>query len=587
MSQTKTRTRRDFLKGAAVAGGAVSLGACVNSTQNSATATTATHKYTPSFYPKHNERTKGWLRFIWQKATFQDDWGYSGAEERPWGINLPRGNIDWEYDGNGPHPWWDQYTAAPMLSYPRFDLADSSYGVMLMADQTPAWREVYARIMDELATRHTAYWAAIDWNTFIGESPDRKNYPAAIMGSWPERVRGSYDAPGWTANGVQPWGLQPDPIGADGNLFFRGWLNLILSIYKYVSGDNKWEQPWQIAGYENQQFEWTQPKIVDHLRQQYTDHPEGPHCENTKIWPFCNAAAGLGMYLSDQLGMTMYYDPLADFKINLPGTAGPGGGVAFYLMPQSTEIATQIYEATANAQGWRDPRREIQPNALGLVMARALGDHTAVSRLSAAAERYSEPRWFGDDMDKFGWWFNYGEPWPRGQGSGQLMISEIAEGSWIDAFKVKHLDKYTAPTLEGVDYPNLGVDSAWNDKDNGVLNIGTYVGDRNLAGQQTSWRITNLPNANEAVVICDGATISDVEIVDGNTIRVPTDLGQHQYQIYTGYFGQELAVTRPDSMSVANAATVDATKRTAEQNARAAESVMASGAAQCPCCPSV
>ena len=617
MSRTQTRTRRDFLKSAAVAGGAVSLGACVNSTQNSATATTATHKYTPSFYPKHNERTKGWLRFIWQKATFQDDWGYSGAEERPWGINLPRGNIDWEYDGNGPHPWWDQYTAAPMLSYPRFDLADSSYGVMLMADQTPAWREVYARIMDELATRHTAYWAAIDWNTFIGESPDRKNYPAAIMRSWPERVRGSYDAPGWTANGVQPWGLQPDPIGADGNLFFRGWLNLILSIYKYVSGDNKWEQPWQIAGYENQQFEWTQPKIVDHLRQQYTDHPEGPHCENTKIWPFCNAAAGLGMYLSDQLGvtnsygvfenwvefmrdnymgindqqqiewMTMYYDPLADFKINLPGTAGPGGGVAFYLMPQSTEIATQIYEATANAQGWRDPRREIQPNALGLVMARALGDHTAVSRLSAAAERYSEPRWFGDDMDKFGWWFNYGEPWPRGQGSGQLMISEIAEGNWIDAFKVQHLDKYTAPTLEGVDYPNLGVDSAWNDKDNGVLNIGTYVGDRNLAGQQTSWRITNLPNANEAVVICDGATISDVEIVDGNTIRVPTDIGQHQYQIYTGYFGQELAVTRPDSMSVANAATVAATKRTAEQNARAAESVIASGAAQCPCCPSV
>lgn len=617
MSQTNTKTRRDFLKSAAVAGGAVSLGACVNSTQNSATATTATHKYTPSFYPKHNERTKGWLRFVWQKATFQDDWAYTGEEERPWGINLPRGNIDWEYDGNGPHPWWDQYTGAPLLSYPRFDLADSSYAVMLMADQTPAWREVYTRIMDELATRHTAYWAAIDWNTFIGESPDRQNYAAATMRSWPERVRGSYDAPGWTANGVEPWGLQPDPIGADGNLFFRGWLNLILSIYKYVSGDNKWEQPWQIAGYENQQFEWTQPKIVEHLHKQYTDHPEGPHCENTKIWPFCNAAAGLGMYLSDQLGMTnshgvfenwvefmrdnyigindqkqiewmtMYYDPLADFKINLPGTAGPGGGVAFYLMPQSTEIATQIYEGTATAQGWRDPKREIQPNALGLVMAKALGDHTAVSRLSAAAERYSEPRWFGDDMDKFGWWFNYGEPWPRGQGSGQLMISEIAEGSWIDAFKVKHLDKYTAPTLEGVDYPNLGVDTAWNDKDNGVLNIGTYVADRNLAGQQTSWRITNLPNASEAVVICDGATISDVEIVDGNTIRVPTDIGQHQYQIYTGYFGQEVAAIRSESMSVANASIVAATMQTAEQNARAAESVMASGAAQCPCCPSV
>ena len=623
MSQNKSKSRREFLKGAAVIGGAATLSACasspLSSPQNSSLLARATPKYTPSFYPKHNERTKGWLKFIWEKANFPDDWSYTGEEERPWGINLPRGEIDWNYDGNGPHPWWDQYTAAPMLSYPRFDLSDSSYGVMLMADQTPAWREVYTRIMDELATRHTAYWAAIDWNTFIGPSPDRANYGPTTPGFqlWPERVRGNYDSPGWTANGVEPWGLQPDPIGADGNLFFRGWLNLVLSIYKYVSGDDKWEQPWQIAGYENEHFEWTQPRIVEHLYKQYTEHPEGPHCENTKIWPLCNSAAGLGMYLSDQLGMTnahgafenwvefmrdnymavndsgqiewmtMFYDPLADFKVNIPGTAGAGAGTAFYLLPQSTEIATQIYEAAANAQGWRDPKREIRPSALGMVMAKALGDHTALSRLSAAAERYSEPRWFGEDRDKFGWWFNNDEPWPRGQSSAQMMISEIAEGNWIDAFKVKHLDKYTAPTLEGVDYPKLGVDTAWNDKDNGVLHIGTYVAERNSAGQQTSWRITNLPRANEAVVLCDGTTVSNVEIIDGNTIRVPTDIGQHQYQVVTGYFGQELVLSKPDPTSVANASAIVATRLTAEQSAKAAESVMVSGAANCPCCTGV
>ena len=175
--------------------------------------------------------------------------------------------------------------------------------------------------------------------------------------------------------------------------------------------------------------------------------------------------------------------------------------MAFYLLPQSPEIATILYDTSANAQGWRDPRREIRPSASGLTIAKALGDHTAVARLSAAAERYNEPRFFGEDMDRFGWWFNNGEPWPRGQSSAQMMISEIAEGNWADAFKVKHMDKYNAPTLEGVDYPNLGVDQAWNDKDNGVLNIGTYAADRSLTGQATNWRITNLPNANEAVVI--------------------------------------------------------------------------------------
>ena len=616
MSRNTTNSRRDFLKGAAVVGGASTLGACVGAQSGAS----VTHTHSSSFYPKHNERTKGWMRFMWQKATTADDWGYSEDIERPWGINIPRGDIDWSIDGDGPHPWWDQYNSAPMLSYPRFDLTDSSYVIMMMADQTPAWREAYTRILDELATRHTSYWAAIDWNTFIGPSPDRENYgpgSAPFFQAWPERLRGNYDSAGWTANGVEPWGLQPDPIGADGNLFFRGWLNLLLTIYKYVSGDDKWEKPWQIAGYENEKFEWTQPRIVEHLHRQYTDHPEGPQCENTKIWPFCNSAAGLGMYLSDKLGvtnshgvfeewiefmrdnymsingqnqiewMTMYYDPIAEFKVNIPGTGGTGAGTAFYLMPQSPELATQIYDATANSLGWRDPRQEIRPSATGLAMAKALGDHTAVSRLSAAAERYSDPKWFGDDMDKFGWWFNNEDPWPRGQPSAQQMISEISEGNWVDAFKVQHLDKYTAPTLEGVDYPSLGVDTAWNDKDSGVLHVGTYVVDRNRAGESTSWQISNLPNAGEAVVICDGTTVSDVQVLNTNTIRVPTDIGQHQFQIYTGYFGQEIAMAKPDPSTFASAATASATRRTAEQNVKAAEAVIASGATGCPCCAGV
>lgn len=615
MSIDNTTSRRSFLKGAAVTGGAAALGACASVSNEPI----ATQSQVPSFHPRHNERTKGWLRFIWQKATTPDDWSYTGEEELPWGIKLPpRGDIDFTVDGKGPHPWWDQYSAAPYLSYPRFDLSDSSYPIMMMADQTPAWREVYTRIMDELATRHTAYWAAIDWNTFIGPSPDRGNYPEAMMRGWPERIRDNYDFPGWVANGVEPWGLQPDPIGADGNLFFRGWLNLVLGIYKYVSGDEKWERPWQIAGYENEHFEWTQPRIVEHLHRQYTDHPEGPHCENTKIWPLCNSAAGLGIYLSDQLGVsnahgafenwiefakdnymgindrnevdwaTMYYDPLEDFKVNNPG-AGSALGVAFYLLPQSPEIATLIYDAAANAAGWRDPKREIRPSANGLTMAKALGDHTAVARLSAAAERASEPKFFGEDMDKFGWWFNNGEPWPRGQSSAQMMISEVAEGNWADAFKVSHMDKYAAPTLEGIDYPSLGVDQAWNDKDSGTLHIGTYAADRSRRGQETTWRISGLPNAAEAFVLCDGAALENIEILNANTILVRTDINDHRYQIYTGYHGQQSAQAEFDqslNAQLAASAGFAATSKTAADNVKAAESVMMSGSANCPCCKS-
>ncbi len=604
MHQADNASRRIFLRNTAIVGGGATLGSCVANSPSAAVT------------PAHNERTRGWLRFIWQKATTPDDWGYREDIERPWGINLPRGDIDWTVDGEGPHPWWDQYSAPPMLSYPRFDLTDTSYAVMLMADQTPAWREVYTRILDELATRHTAYWAAIDWNTFIGPSPDRDNYTAMNAPgyqAWPERLRGNYDSPGWTANGVEPWGLQPDPIGADGNLFFRGWLNLLLSIYKYVSGDDKWERPWEIAGYENEHFEWTQPRIVAHLHEQYTNRPEGPHCENTKIWPLCNSAAGLGIYLSDQLGvtnahgafenwvefmkdnymginernqiewMTFYYDPLQEFKVNIPGAAS-GIGTAFYLLPQSPEIATQIYDAVANANGWRDPSREIRPNAQAMAMAKSLGDHVVVERMREAAERMSEPRWFGDDNEKFGWWFNNGEPWPRGQASAQQMINEIAEGSWLEAFKVKHLDKYRAPTLQGVDYPAMGIDKAWNDKEAGILHIGTYAADRNADGQATTWEITNLPDAAAAVVQIDGERTTNVQVLNANTIRVQSTIGRHQVRIQTGYFGQETARNQPLAPTTGDAAVIAATRRTAAQNVQAAEAVIASGGVGCPCC---
>ena len=90
MSRTTTNSRRDFLKGAAVVGGASTLGACVGAQSGPS----VTHTHSPSFYPKHNERTKGWMRFMWQKATTPDDWAYSEDIERP--------------VGHKPAPWRDR-----------------------------------------------------------------------------------------------------------------------------------------------------------------------------------------------------------------------------------------------------------------------------------------------------------------------------------------------------------------------------------------------------------------------------------------------------------------------------------------------
>ena len=224
------RSRRAFVRQLGATAGAAFTPAAI--AEAGAQAPPLPEETPASVHPTLNRRARGWLRFLWEKATTPDDWGADGM----------------------PHPWWDRYSNPVVTSYGRFDLHNSSYALLLMADQTPAWREVYTRIADGLASRYPTYWGAIDWLTQIGDDPRRANYPPQVMQAIPERLRGRYNRIGWTANGIEPWGLARDPIGSEGNLFFRGWFNLLLGIYRYVSGDDKYERPFPVTGYGDEVF---------------------------------------------------------------------------------------------------------------------------------------------------------------------------------------------------------------------------------------------------------------------------------------------------------------------------------------------
>ena len=470
-----------------------------------------------------------------------------------------------------------------------------------MCDITPAWREAYTRIADELVTRHTTFHAAIDWLTMIGHDPDQHRYPPEWLAVLPEHLRGRYDAPGWTGNGIKPWGLQPDPIGSDGNNFFRGFFNMLLCFYRYVSGDNKWEQPFKVAGYQERLFDWDHHRLVDFMHNQWLERPQGVHCENTKIWPFCISGAGLGLQLYDGLHgkqtswvfeqwleyarkhymgldrkgnldwFAFYYDPLERSLCTLRDDVGAYAAMAItlYVLPKDRAFGTQLYEMAVRKLGWNDPKKpllQLHPDprwlALGIITARELGDTITEAHLRQLAEASFEPKFFGPDGDHFGWWFKFGESWPRGQLSSLMVLSELGEpGAWSNVFNRPNLAKFAEPTVSGVDFPALGISQCWNDLGTGVLWVETYCASSTRRGATTSWRVSGLPDPATVHITLDDSEFTNWSTTGTNTIEIRTDVNAHQFRIVTGYRGQasrSAATAAPSQSSVATLAAAPA-----------------------------
>ena len=509
----------------------------------------------PTNHPELNNRAQGWLNFLYQKATTPDDWSEDGT----------------------PNEWWDQISTAPMCAFPRFDLQESTYAIGLMADRTPAWREIYSEILDEIAERSITYWAAVDWLTQFGHDPDRKNYPEVWRGTLiPEEFWGEYDAPGWTANGVAPWGFHADPIGADGNLFFKGWLNLTQSMHTYVSGYDKWSSPFSVAGAYNSRFEWTQHQLADHLHQQWAKTPMGPHCENTKAWPFCLSAAGLGLMMYDKIfdnnfhssysnwlsftkdkyygfnkngsleWVTMYFDEINDHHHRTVPTHGLA--VSFYAKPQDPQFAELLYRGAINFLGWDNPSipitNEFMPDprmfALGLTMSKEFDDQITHERLRKYAEENFEPQFFGTNDSQFGFWFNLGEKWPRGQLSALAMCAEVCEPeAWESLFNKPNLTKFYSPSIKGVDFPSVFIEKAFHDDRKGKLHFSISDGDKTKTNKKTNIEVFNLPDAKEITVLCDGKKFNEYKILDNSRISINTQVRKHSFEIDTGYYLSE------------------------------------------------
>ena len=257
------------------------------------------------------------------------------------------------------------------------------------------------------------------------------------------------------------------------------------------------------------------------------------------------------------------------------------------MLPQNRAFGTQLYEMAVRKLGWNDPKKPLlqlhsDPRwlALGIMLARELGDSVTEVRLRQLAEAAFEPKFFGPDGDRFGWWFKFGEDWPRGQLSSLMVLTELGEpGAWSRVFKQPNLAKFSQPTVSGVDYPILGIAQCWNDLDAGALWVETYCATSSQRGAATTWRVSGLPNPAAVRVMMDDSEFSGWSVSGADSIEINSDIDTHRFRIATGFTSDSRGIpslaaeTQPSSVNI-----------TAAPHVLVSASLHLASSSSCSCC---
>ena len=98
-------------------------------------------------------------------------------------------------------------------------------------------------------------------------------------------------------------------------------------------------------------------------------------------------------------------------------------------------------------------------------------------------------------------------------------------------YKGKHDAQFELPTVEGVDFPNLGICEARNEVTDGTLHVSTYAATAARRGEATRWQVAQLPDPKAVQVYCDDEQYSDWGIIDAHTIEINSSIAAHNFRI--------------------------------------------------------
>ena len=101
----------------------------------------------------------------------------------------------------------------------------------------------------------------------------------------------------------------------------------------------------------------------------------------------------------------------------------------------------------------------------------------------------------------------------------------MTEGAWSRLATVGSAERFTQPTITGVDFPTVALCRAEWDPETQTLLIETAAPNDRLAAEPTSFRVANLPGASRFAVESIDAGPRPGVVVDGDDLQVTTTVG--------------------------------------------------------------
>jgi hypothetical protein len=379
--------------------------------------------------------------------------------------------------------------------------------------------------------------------------------------------------------------FDPDPIYANGssNMMYKGYFAHQLMLGYVMTGNDRFLEPQHLVYDDEIQYDYSVTDIVRIMCEQHLGDVDengspllpGIDCEVGKMFPVCVTVGGLAAHLHDEVFSTRYrqgYDRwLGWAKDNIAGgntepdegfawcapyydrdipycmsephqQLGPFFiGPAMQLLPVEPAFATRIYEGMIKNFGrvdddglhivWppavvgTDDRIDPASTSGALTYAREIGDVERAEGL----EQWMSTR-AGATYDNGEFYFTYGleEEWPRGIPNAWATLGYIGgAGSLRRTYNELNLEKFSQPTLEGVDYPGVNVSQASYDAAKDALVVSISPGTARV-GSITTFRVTHYPYGERGhQVLMDGKEHDDWSDAGPGEIVVRATVDDH------------------------------------------------------------